>query len=868
MELILTHSNTDFDALASLVAAARLFPGALPVLPHRLNQNLRDFMAAYEAQLPLVLPDALPREPVARIILVDTQQVPALPVPVGPFHPSVEIIDHHPLARELEENEHWLGATAGATTTLLVGRLLESGESVTPLEANLFLLGIYEDTGSLCYPGTTAADLRVAAWLIDQGANLYIAADFLTRPLTQLQLQLYNQLVANAVVHQIHGWPIVITWARSQEYVEEISTLAHRLMDLFDPAGLFLVAQLGETVQLVARSKGPSVSAAAVMAHFGGGGHSRAAAAHLVGRDAVQVRDELYEVLQEKVVPELTAAEIMTRRLHTLAPEATLADAREVMARYGHGALPVVDGRGGLVGLLTRRQLDQALHHGLEREPVATYMWRGPLVIPPDMPAERVRQTMVGHDVGRLLVVDAGKKLLGIITRTDLLRLWPESAPREEGLVGDWVERLEQVLPQITLDLLHEAGQVAEEKKYSLYVVGGFVRDLLLGLSNLDLDLVVEGDAIMLARELAVRLGGRVRSHRRFGTAKWILDNKGNGLPPHLDFVTARTEFYEKPTALPTVEFSSLRQDLYRRDFTINTLAIGLSGSQYGRLFDFYGGKRDMERKLIRVLHNLSFVEDPTRILRAVRLEQRLGFTIEPRTLQLLHGAVHQGLIERTTGERIRHELFLILQEVEPERALARLDELHALRHLAPHLQWDDWLTQRFQRARRETEGEERTLLYLALLTYRLPEQEVEAMIARYRFRSRSTQLLRQVMRLRREVISFLSSGPLSPSQVYRLLQSYSPQSLRLLLLAEDNTFLCQAVELFLERLRFIHTSLNGNDLRAMGLPPGPLYRRLLEALLEARLDGRVHSRAEEEALLTELLAVERILPSSSEANA
>ncbi len=868
MELILTHSNTDFDALASLVAAARLFPGALPVLPHRLNQNLRDFMGVYEAQLPLVLPDALPREPVTRIILVDTQQTPALPIPLGPFRPTVEIVDHHPLARELEENEHWLGATAGATTTLLIDRLIEQGESVTPLEANLFLLGIYEDTGSLCYPGTTADDLRAAAWLIDQGADLYLAADFLSRPLTQLQLQLYNQLVANAVVHQLHGWPIVITWARSREYVEEISTLAHRLMDLFDPAALFLVAQLDETVQLVARSKGPAVSAAEVMAHFGGGGHSRAAAAHLPGRDAEQVRDELYAVLQDKVVPELTAAEIMTRRLHTLAPEASLAAAREVMARYGHGALPVVDGDGHLVGLLTRRQLDQALHHGLEREPVATYMWRGPLVIPPDMPAERVRQTMVGHDVGRLLVVDADRKLLGIITRTDLLNLWPEAVPREEGLPGDWVERLEQVLPPVTLELLHEAGQVVEENKFALYVVGGFVRDLLLGLPNLDLDLVVEGDAIALARGLAARLGGRVRSHRRFGTAKWILEGKGNGLPPHLDFVTARTEFYEKPTALPTVEFSSLRQDLYRRDFTINTLAIGLSGPQYGRLFDFYGGKRDLERKLIRVLHNLSFVEDPTRILRAVRLEQRLGFAIEPRTLQLLHGAVHQGLMERTTGERIRHELFLILQEMEPERALARLDELQVLQHLSPHLLWDDWLAQRFPRVRQEAEGEDRSLLYLALLSYRLPPEEVEGMIARYRFRSHSTRLLRQVLELRQDTVPLLSSGPLAPSQVYRLLQPYSPQALRVLLLAEENTYLCQAVELYLERLRFIHASLSGNDLRAMGLPPGPLYRRLLDALLEARLDGRVHTRAEEEALLADLLAVEKLLPSSSEANA
>ncbi len=855
MKLILTHSNADFDALASLLAASRLYRGAWAVLPQRMNRNLREFLSIYQRPLPFVSAESLPRQPVTQIILVDTQQVPALPFALGPFVPQIEIIDHHPESRTFAENEHYGGGVAGATTTLLVQRMYERRLRLSSLEATLLLLGIYEDTGSLTYAGTTAADLRAAAWLLERGANLHILSQFLNLPLNEGQLQIYNRLVATAEVREVRGWTIVLAHAESAGYVEEVSTLAHRLMDLYDPAGLFLVVQFGGAVQVIARSTGEAVSAGEVMARFGGGGHAQAAAAFLPGRQGEEVRRELWGVLEEMVQPMRAAREIMTARVHTIGPQATLAEAAEVLARYGHGSLPVVDGAGRLVGLFTRRDLDRALHHGLEGASLETYMWKGPVTIPPDLPVDKVRQCMVDNDVGRLLVVDEEGVLQGIITRTDLLKLWPEVRAPEQESAESWTGRLREALPGAIWDLLQQAGQLAEEVGFALYIVGGFVRDLLLGQPNLDLDLVVEGDAIALAKELARRLGGRARSHRRFGTAKWILEQADASLPRHLDFVTARTEFYEHPTALPTVEASSLRQDLYRRDFTINTLAIGLSGEKEGRLIDFFGGQRDLERRLIRVLHNLSFIEDPTRIMRAVRLEQRLGFAIEPRTMQLLEDAVGQGLLERTTGERIRHELFLILEEREPEQALRRLDSLGVLERISPHLIWTDWIEGCFRRVREEVEGDERAVLYLALLCYDLPDAEVEALIGRYRFRARHSHVLREVLQLRREVLPALLAGGLSPSQVYHLLRPFSATALRLLQLAEEDAGLRAMVADYLGRLRFVRPVLDGNDLRALGLVPGPRYKEILGALLAARLDGHLHSRADEESFVKEYMA-------------
>ena len=288
---------------------------------------------------------------------------------------------------------------------------------------------------------------------------------------------------------------------------------------------------------------------------------------------------------------------------------------------------------------------------------------------------------------------------------------------------------------------------MASALSFPLYAVGGFVRDLLLGQPNFDVDLVVEGDAIRLAQALAQRFGGRVRSHRRFGTAKWILPESltltnddgttyaGSELPESLDFVTARTEFYEHPTALPTVERSSIKQDLHRRDFTINTLAVRLTPDHWGELLDFYGGRKDLADGMIRVLHSLSFVEDPTRILRAARFEQRFAFRIEPRTEELIAGALD--LLDRVSAERVRHELELILAEAEPERALCRLGELNVLARLHPQLRCDAWFRAKASELRaalgqvshpHNQSPAAMTLtpaaaprLHLALLTYPLP---------------------------------------------------------------------------------------------------------------------------------------------------
>jgi tRNA nucleotidyltransferase (CCA-adding enzyme) len=682
IQLILTHENTDFDGLAAQLAAWKLYPQAVPVLPRRPNRNLRDFLTLYWDELPYVRYEDLPRRPdIDRIILVDTQ---TLVTPRGMTgETAVQIIDHHPLSRDLPPNWTYSGEEVGATTTLLLERIVAAGLSINQVEATLLTLGIYEDTGSLSYPTTTGRDLRHATWLVEHGANLAVVSDFLHHPLTDDQLALYDALLDSAEAIDFAGHTIVIATARAEGYVEEISTLAHKIRDLYDPAGLFLLVDLGEYLQLVARSTTDAVDVGHIATHFGGGGHTRAAAALIREQTVEAAHRHLIDYLERHIHPTETVAQIMSYGVHTLPADITVDEAAEAMVRYGFEGFPIVGQDGQIVGILSRREIDRAKRLRLGSNPVRDYMTKGNIEVVPGDSIERLQQVMTQHGVGQVPVTSDGE-IVGVVTRTDLIKLWATPAhkpPRPREIA----KKIKDALPCPLLDLLQEASQQAHDMGYPLYVVGGFVRDLLLGESNLDMDLVVEGDAIRLARRLARQIPARTRSHKQFGTAKIILAGRVAEFGiPSLDFATARMEFYAHSAALPEVERSSIKADLHRRDFTINTMAIRLDSGHYGELLDFYGGEQDLKNGLIRALHSLSFVEDPTRIMRAARFEQRLGFVIESRTAELIDGAL--SMLSRVSGERIRHELYLILEERQPERVLCRLNALGVLNQIHPQL--------------------------------------------------------------------------------------------------------------------------------------------------------------------------------------
>lgn len=383
---------------------------------------------------------------------------------------------------------------------------------------------------------------------------------------------------------------------------------------------------------------------------------------------------------------------------------------------------------------------------------------------------------------------------------------------------------------------------MAAQKGEGLYLVGGGVRDLLLERPSLDLDLVVEGEAISLAESLAQAKGWEMVTHPHFGTAKIFCRDF------RLDLATARSETYPHPGALPQVKPGTIQEDLFRRDFTINALAVHLAPAEFGELLDSYGGERDLQLGLIRVLHELSFTDDPTRILRGVRYEQRLDFRLEEETEKL---ARRDGqVLQLLTGERLWHELELILKEEQPEKAFLRMAELDVLQRVHPCLNFNPWLAGKFREARRK--GLASPALYLGLLTCRLSAEEVEELIDGLKPPGWARKTIREVLKLGESLPTLI--GAIHPSQVCRLLENYSEEAIEALALVAESAKVEYWLKLYLSKLRFIKPLLSGEDLQKMGIRPGKKMGRLLAKLQEAKLNGEVESREEEIELVKKLL--------------
>lgn len=859
MEIIVTHENADFDAAAALLAAARLHPGAVPLLPERCNQNVQRFVSLYQNGLPFRRwRDAQPGD-VTRMIVVDTQRVPQIKG-LRARLPTL-IIDHHPLTRELQAHQQFSGETLGALTTLFVEQIREQRLALTPLEATLLALGIYEDTGSLSYGTTTPRDLLAAAWLLEQQAALDTVRRFLVPPMNDDQQRLYELLMTRAEQRSIEGHSIVVSAARIDRYVTEISTVAHRLRDLLDAAALFIVVEMPGSMQLVGRSTDDAVDAGAVARRFGGGGHARAAAAAVHGQTLEASVALIWETLCETVRPVTRVADLMSYGVQTVEAEQPLARVARRLRRIGHEGYPVVQS-GALVGLLTRRDMDRALEHGLGHLPAREVMLAGTTAVHPNDSVFTLEQRIVESGWGQVPVLDEADRLIGIVTRTDLIKHWARIHPvgsAAEPRVS--AEQFEDVLGGAVSRLIRAIVDEAQRQNLKLYLVGGVVRDLLLKRPNSDIDFVVEGSAITLAESLQARYGGSRSAFAPFGTAKWKLDAAcaaalgvdAAQLPDHIDFASARNEFYEHPTALPTVYNSSIKLDLGRRDFTINTLAVQLSpAAAYGRVLDYFGGLHDLQARLIRALHSLSFVDDPTRILRAVRFEQRLGFRIEARTAELISTA--KPMLARITGERLRNELSLLLNENEPEYGLLNLERRGALRAIHPAFALDGRIVALFRAARAELpwtlEQAARETLYWHLIAAQIDPARLNDWCERLLFSK--ALALSFASQQRRHA---LSAPEMRPSAVVAALTGCDEAALLACWLLSDDEAARTRIRRYWLEWRHVHPATNGHTLRARGLKPGPCYAVILARLRQARLDGEALNDADEARLLESWIA-------------
>jgi len=869
LTVITTHINADFDALASMLAAQKLYPNALVVFPGSQEKNLRNFFVKSMVYLfNMAEIKDIDFANLERLVLVDTRQAGRIGKLASLLERSdleVHIYDHHPPAANDISGDLVVHQLTGATVTILTEIIKEKGVEISPDEATIMCLGIYEDTGSFTFPSTTEKDFKAAAFLLSKGANLNVVSNLISREISPEQVGLLNDMIQAATRYNINGVEIVITTVITDNYVSDFAFLVHKMVKMENLDAIFAIALMGDKMYVVARSRIPEVDVGAIVTPLGGGGHTFAAAATIKGKTLVQIEHELTEILYKEIRARSQAKDLMSAPAITVDADIVCKEAAELLTRYNINALLVTERKAGqveLLGFITRQVIEKALFHMLGDIAVREYMTTELAVTKPEAELPEIQKKIIENKQRVLPVIDNGV-IKGVITRTDLLNTLARQSQFKTIEHPDLIKEpgqartrnitkfMKERLSRRIIDILKSIGAKAEKIGFDAYVVGGFVRDLYLYRNNEDLDIVIEGDGIVFAKEYARSVQARIHTYEKFGTAVIIFPDNFK-----IDVASARMEYYKFPAALPTVEMSSIKLDLFRRDFTVNTLSIQLNPGKFGTLIDFFAAQKDLKEKTIRVLHNLSFVEDPTRVFRAIRFEQRFGFSIGKLTSGLIDNAVKMDFFRRVSGRRVFAELRQILEEENPTSAIIRLHEYALLPVIHPSIELTKELVALFDSVKKVLSWHDLLFLeepymkwavYFLALTRRCDLETIRKICDRIEIAPRYRSIFTKDRFDADRCMHWMERHqPLANSTLYHQLTGFKIELILYMMAATKYENIKRSISKYFTRLRHIQPAVTGKDLLAMGLDPGPVFKEILHAVLDAKLNGQLKTRNDE----------------------
>lgn len=883
--IITCHNNADWDALSSVLGLSFLYPDATLIFPGSLDKPLVHFFNDGLENLFQFKPaKEIDPQSVRLIVIADTRQRSRLGhIEAFLKSPGVEVHawDHHP-DPEPEDSipiKFFRVAQTGSTCTLVCQALQAKGVKITCEIATLLGLGIYGDTGAFTYTSTTPADYQAAAWLRQRGMDLPSIADQIQHDMTSAHVKVLNDLIDFATVHAVGIYKVIVTEARSENFLEDFAYLAQKFMEMEPCDVLFALGNMDEKVQLVARSRVNAIDVGEICRQLGGGGHSFAASASVKGMPVPELKDALFRLIFSQVHPDKRACDLMSSPAVGIEESQTIRQAETTMNRYGLKAAPVFrTGTHQCCGYMECQTASRAVIHGLGDMVVSIYMQRNVLTVHPNDSLQRLIEIIVGAHQRMIPVVDKNE-VVGVVTRTDVINMFVEDpgripVPKNNKKERNLLKLLNTRIPKEILRLLRLAGDLGDRLKINVFAIGGLVRDISLSRPANefdDVDLVVEGNGIAFGKALAKELGGRIREHRTFMTAL-IIYKDPNGHEQRLDVATARLEYYQYPAALPTVELSSIKMDLFRRDFTINAMAIRLNKNVFGDLVDFFGGQTDIQKKTIRVIHSLSFVEDPTRIIRAVRFEQRYGFHISVQGEKLIKNALSLNLIKKLSGSRIRHEMGLIFNEVDPPTCLIRLDNLGVLPAIHESLTLTpdrislltsirdivDWYNLLYLK-----ETLEPSILYILALCSGLSTETTTEILKRMDI---SQNQLDEILMLRQHIWKTgntltawekerKKTGKMQVSHLCEILLNISLEGLLYVMARTPEENIRSSVSQYIYKWRKIKSDITGEDIKAIGLPAGPAYSIIMRKILAAKLDGIAVTRDAQLQLAQQLVS-------------
>lgn len=857
LEIIISHVNTDFDALASMIAAKKLYPNAQLVMSDKQDDRVTRYLNIYRDQFDFIRDVQVEWEKVTTIILVDLaslKRVGRISEDFNQENVNFIVYDHHP---EHPNNVTRDGGTVeqvGAAVTLLIEEIKKQELPLTEFEATLFGLGLYTDTGNFTYKNTTKRDLDVASYLMDCGMNLELVQRFSEQTLEPKQQELLDHLLLDAEIYTIDGLEIIVSTYQLKKFQGGLALLTNKLLDIKGGDAALTVVKMKNHVHVVGRANSDRVTLLPLLKQLGGGGHKHAGSAIVKNAEQEKVLNDVTTNLETMLKPATTAKEIMSHPVKSLSPETTIEEAGRLMYRYGHSGYPIVEDE-RLVGLITRRDLDKGNHHGLGHAPVKAYMTTNIISIEQDTTLEDIQKLIIEHNIGRLPVLENGR-IIGIVTRTNIIEmLHSEVTTVPEGDTFNvtpqhLAKEMQQQLPEEVFTLLNQISETADHMSMSVYLIGGIVRDILLKRPNDDIDIVVEGNGIHFARGLRKDYGGEVLEHDSFGTATWT---HPSGLM--IDLTSSRLEYYDRPASLPDVELSTLEEDLHRRDFTINAMALRLNQESFGELIDPFGGQEDLKAKKIKILHNISFIEDPTRIFRAIRFEERFQFLMDKQTEQLALNSITK--VKNLTANRMIEEMKRLFKEGNPITVMERLFELDFWKQLGVDFTWCEMsrealkrLQNNYHELQKVVPSDEPTWFNYFLIPFHVSSSV--SCVERFALTKPDLKLLNEIVHLS----DYHSWDDIRRiGDCHRKLKDYSTEAIIFILSVEtiENS---ELVKDYLVNRYHLPQYFTGKDLMELGLKPGPFFSELFLQLEIQQLNGDINSEKEAEKWIEKFVKV------------
>ena len=863
MKIVLTHISPDFDAIASAYGVLKLHNCNHIALISNMEPNVYEYMKS-GVELPIKRyseKDIEALKVIDELYITDCKQRKRLGKLGDLIDKAQKVIvyDHHTSYAQDIAADYEVIKQIGSTSTIVTNLIRSSGLILNRFEATLLALGIYEDTGLLTFQSTTAEDAQAVAYLLSVGIDTSALGDFIKRDLNSSQVIILNELLLNLFIITVGDVQVAVSFASIDEYVDEVAYIAQRLMAMEGLESLFILISTGGRIVLVGRSRSTKVDASAIVKQFGGGGHISAASAVIKDMFMPEAVEKLKYVLREHIKPVKIVAEIMNAPVKYVASGTSFKKAMDVTMKYNLNHMPVME-KGRAIGIISRRDILHGIKHGFTTESVNDIMQVEFDKVTPTTPFYTAEEIMVTKGQ-KLLPVEDEKGLVGVVTRTDLLRLMHEeitlrSAQAEKAREDGFLAKskivsnlLSDSLPTEILELLKDIGNFAAERGIKAYVVGGFVRDLLMGNKNFDIDIVIEADATKFAQEFAVYKGAKAFIHSKFKTAMVILQD---GL--RIDFASSRTEYYMMPAAAPQVEEASIRNDLFRRDFTINAMAIRLDGNQYGRLLDFFSGQKDINEKKVRALHSLSFVDDPSRAFRAIRFAVRFSFDIGSQTERLIKHAESLNLFGQLVGNRLFLELKYILDEKGYVKALEMMKKYGLLRFYSPLLSLDEALIQKFEKLESLINWFEIQVgsplefwrVRFGVLFVNLKLEPFNEMLDKFDLTPKNKEELLEDKKYIHYAARLIKNNKnIAPSMAYKICFELSTEALLALACILDNSRQ-SVVKNYLTDYSKIKIDSTGDTLISLGIEKGPKIKETLILLKNAKLDGIIKTKNDE----------------------